>query len=91
MEDYMLSCYSNKYFGVQCPGCGGQRALAFLLDGEFVKAFFMYPPLYPLIVLFLLVGVNLFVKFKNFDKIISILAIINLIVITANYAYHQIY
>lgn len=89
MEDYMLSCYSNKYFGIQCPGCGGQRALAFFLEGEFVKAFFMYPPLYPLLLLAGFILANFFFKFKKFGLIISILAVLNVIILISNYFYNQ--
>jgi hypothetical protein len=39
MEDYMIPCMNKTLFGVDCMGCGTQRALAFLLKGEFVEAF----------------------------------------------------
>ena len=48
----MLPCMSKKLFGVECLGCGTQRALILLLKGEFVEAFKMYPPIYTLVILF---------------------------------------
>jgi len=65
MEKYMLPCLNKKLFGVDCMGCGLQRAIALIFQGEFVAAFQMYPAVYGLITLFLYVGLNIFFKFKN--------------------------
>ena len=64
LEDYMLECTSKKIFGVECIGCGIQRATALLFKGEFVAAFKMYPAIYPLLLLLLIVLFNFFIKFK---------------------------
>uniref|UniRef100_UPI0032AEDDEE DUF2752 domain-containing protein n=2 Tax=Aquimarina mycalae TaxID=3040073 RepID=UPI0032AEDDEE len=61
----MLPCINKKIFGVDCLGCGMQRAIALLLKGEFAAAFHMYPAIYPLLFLLLFLGFNFFVKFKN--------------------------
>jgi len=61
----MLPCLNKKLFGVDCMGCGLQRAIALIFQGEFVAAFQMYPAVYGLITLFLYVGLNIFFKFKN--------------------------
>jgi len=39
----MLPCLNKKLFGVDCMGCGLQRAIALIFQGEFVAAFQMYP------------------------------------------------
>lgn len=39
-----LSCVFYKTTGWQCPGCGGQRAVHSILEGEFLKGI-MYNPL----------------------------------------------
>lgn len=33
-----VQCSIYKTIGLQCPGCGGQRAFHYLLHGEFLKA-----------------------------------------------------
>lgn len=33
-----VQCSFYQMTGLQCPGCGGQRALHYLLHGEFLKA-----------------------------------------------------
>jgi hypothetical protein len=44
----MLPCFSKVYFGVECPGCGTQRAIVCLLRGEFWDSIALFPALIPL-------------------------------------------
>ena len=85
MEEYMLPCLNKKIFGVDCMGCGLQRAIALIFQGEFVAAFQMYPAVYSLITLFLYVGLNIFFKFKNSNKIIGVLAILTVATIIISF------
>lgn len=36
-------CLFNKFTGLYCPGCGGTRAVHYLLHGEIAAAFAMNP------------------------------------------------
>lgn len=83
----MLPCMSKKLFGVECLGCGTQRALILLLKGEFVEAFKMYPPIYTLVILFLFLFLHIVDKSRNYTRIVISLAIINLIIMILSYAY----
>lgn len=86
MEDYLLPCLNKQIFGLDCYGCGGQRALLMVFNGEFTAAFKMFPAIYPLLILLVFVLGNLFIKFK-FDYIIKIsLILITAGVILINYA-----
>ena len=85
IEDYMLPCLNKKLFGFECMGCGLQRSLALLIKGEFISAFFMYPAIYTLIALIGFIVVNSFKNFKNGNKIITILAILNVVIIIVSY------
>ncbi len=85
LEEYMLPCLNKKLFGVECMGCGLQRSFSLLLHGEFVAAFKMYPAIYTLILLFITVGFNFFKPFKFSNKLILLLAIINVIIIVGSY------
>lgn len=82
----MLPCLNKMFFGIPCPGCGGQRAVLFLLKGEFVKAFFMYPAIYPLLILGGLVLGNAFFNVKHYTKLVSIFGILSVAVILINYS-----
>ena len=86
MEDLLLPCLNKQIFGLDCYGCGGQRALLMVFRGEFSAAFKMFPAIYPLLILLGFVLVNLFIKIKA-DYIIKIsLILITAGVILINYA-----
>lgn len=36
----IVTCTVKKYTGFDCPGCGGQRAIASVLNGELKQAFY---------------------------------------------------
>ncbi|MGM0391493.1 MAG: DUF2752 domain-containing protein [Bacteroidota bacterium] len=78
MEEFLLPCLNKQLFGLECYGCGGQRAILLLLEGNFIGAFEMFPAIYPLAVLLIFVLINIFIKFK-FDFSIKI----GLIILTA--------
>ncbi|MDE0599446.1 MAG: hypothetical protein ACJAZZ_001452 [Dokdonia donghaensis] len=85
MEEYMLPCMNKKYLGFECMGCGIQRSIALILRGEFVEAFFMYPAIYPLVLLFSLLILNQFISIKYANKSIIILAILTVATIIVSY------
>ncbi len=85
VEKYMLPCFSKKIFGVDCPGCGIQRSVSLILQGEFVAAFKMYPGIYTLILLFGFLLVNNFYTIKHSNKIIITLTISTVFLILTNY------
>lgn len=81
----MVPCLNKSIFGLECLGCGIQRATALLFQGEFVAAFKMYPAIYTLFILLFFVLFNLFVKFR-FDFHIKMgLVFINVIIIVVSY------
>ena len=85
MEEYMLPCFSKSLFGVECFGCGTQRALLLLFQGEFVAAFKMYPAIYTTLIFFLFLFVHLIDKSRNYSKIVISLAIVNAIIMVVSY------
>ena len=86
-EDYMLPCLNKKILGIDCMGCGMQRSMALILDGDFIAAFYMYPAIYSLIALVGVISINYFRNFKHAYKIIIILAGINAVLILGNFIY----
>ncbi len=83
----MLPCLSKKIFGVDCPGCGIQRSIALLLQGDFNGAFKMYPAIYALILLFGFLLVDHFYSIKFANKIVITLSTISVSLILANYLF----
>jgi len=85
MEEFLLPCINKQLLGIDCYGCGGQRAFVFLIKGDFISAFKMFPAIYPLLLLLGFVLLNIFLKFKN-DFVIKIsLILITVGVMVINY------
>jgi len=81
----MLPCLNKQLFGVECPGCGTQRAISFLLEGEFYEAFKMFPAIYTLVLFFILLGLHLMDKKRNYTKLVIASAVLNAVVILGAY------
>jgi hypothetical protein len=86
----MLPCLNKKLFGFECMGCGMQRSFSLMLHGEFVSAFYMYPAIFTLLPLALVIITSLFIKFKYASKIINILAIVSVIIIITSFIVKKI-
>ncbi len=91
MEEYMLPCLSKKLFGIDCFGCGIQRAVVLLFKGEFEAAFYMYPAIYTMLLFFLFIGINFIDKSRNYHKIIMTLGVITAIMMVTSYFYKLLY
>ena len=83
----MLPCMNKSLFGVDCIGCGIQRSLLLLVNGEFTKALYQFPAVYTTLLLFGLIGLHLIDKKRNYQKIIIGLAIINALIMIISYIY----
>ena len=84
-DDYMLPCLNKQLFGMECLGCGIQRATLLLFRGDFLMAFKTYPAIYTLMILALFLIFNLFIKFKFDYRIKMGLIILNVIIVVTSY------
>lgn len=87
LENFMIPCFSKKLFGIDCPGCGMQRSLVLVLEGDFGAAFTMFPAIYTTIPLFLFIGIHLIDKKRDYSKIIIPFAIVNAVIMIIAYLY----
>lgn len=85
LEENMLSCQWKQQFDVECMGCGMQRSIIHLLKGEFLEAFYLYPAIYTLIVMFTFLILHLKFSFKKGHKILLYLFITNIVLMLGNY------
>lgn len=85
MEDYMLPCLNKKFFGIECPGCGAQRSLSLVLQGEFAEAFMMFPATFTIIPLLAFLMADTFFTIRYSNKIIISLLISSVLLILGNY------
>jgi len=84
-EQYMLPCLNKKLFGFECMGCGMQRSLSLLFSGHFIAAFKMYPAIFVLVPLAIVIVTSFFYKFKYVNKIINGLAIASVLIIIVSF------
>lgn len=91
MEEYMLPCFSKSLFGVECLGCGTQRALLLVFHGDFIGAFKMYPAIYTTIIFFILLFFHFVDKSRNYTKVIIFTAILNAIIMIVAYYFKHFY
>nr|WP_297309225.1 DUF2752 domain-containing protein [uncultured Flavobacterium sp.] len=87
MEDYMLPCMHKKIFGIDCMGCGTQRALMLLLQGDFYAAFKMYPAIFTTLLFFIVVALHFLDKKRNYKKMLIFSAISNATIMIISYFY----
>lgn len=86
-EKYMIPCMNKKLFGIECMGCGSQRAFVFLLKGDFILAFKLFPALYTSMLFCFVLGLHFIDKTRNYTKLIIGLAITNAIIMIISYFY----
>lgn len=89
-EDGLIPCMNKQLLGVECPGCGIQRSVLLLFEGEFKAAFLMYPAIYPLILLMLFLLADQFIKIKYANIISIVLMVTTVVLILTNFLYKLI-
>jgi hypothetical protein len=82
----MIACPFKASFGIDCPGCGFQRSLESLLEGDFIQSFLFYPASIPILLFFGFALLHIVFKFKNGLKYVHLFFYGNLIIIGVNYA-----
>ena len=87
IKDHLLACPIKQHFGIDCPGCGFQRSVLALFEGDLIRSFTLYPPTVPLIILLLFTMVHLKIDFKHGAFFIKILYIGISLLIIINYIY----
>ena len=74
----MIPCPSKTFFGLECLGCGIQRAIILLFEGDFEAAFYMYPALFPLLIFLGTVAISFIHTSKKYSNLIKIIGLITL-------------
>lgn len=85
LKDYMLPCFSKQLLGIDCPGCGLQRSVVLLFNGEFFAAFKMYPAIYTLIPLAGIIIIHKFIGVKYSNQLTIGLSISSVTLILINF------
>ncbi|MBI4929614.1 MAG: DUF2752 domain-containing protein [Bacteroidetes bacterium] len=90
MENHQLPCFFKSAFGIECPGCGTQRAFVFLLKGEFAHSFHAYPPLILFLSLIIFLSMHLAFKFRNGGIYLKYLFLFTVSAVLINFIYRLI-
>ena len=70
---------------IEGRGCGFQRSVIYLMKGEFLNAFKIYPAIFTLILMMIFLGFHLKFNFAKGHKVLFWLFLINLSIILVNY------
>ena len=87
MDEFMMPCLSKSIFGIDCFGCGTQRAFVLLLRGDVFGAFKMFPAIFTTILLFGVIALHFLDKSRNYHKLIIGTAIVNAVIMVIAYIY----
>ena len=52
LQSHLLRCPFKYITGIDCPGCGFQRSVLALAQGDFHQSFALYPPAIPMLLFF---------------------------------------
>ena len=53
LQNHLIPCPFKFLTGIDCPGCGFQRSVIQLIQGNFQKSFTLYPATIPLLSFFI--------------------------------------
>lgn len=87
VERNLFVCPSKRLFLLDCPGCGFQRSFLYLMKGEWVASFTMYPALIPVLFLWVYLVLHLIFRFRQGARNLVIIFISCCSIITAHYIY----
>ncbi len=65
LRDHLLPCPFKYLTGLDCPGCGFQRSVLALLQGNISESFSLYPATIPLVVFFMYGIADRFFRLDN--------------------------
>ncbi|MBL7810865.1 MAG: DUF2752 domain-containing protein [Bacteroidetes bacterium] len=67
---FWFACPSKKYFGLDCPGCGMQRACYSLVQGKPIQSLKYNPGALPFLLLLVFTMLHLRFRFKHGHRVI---------------------
>ena len=87
----MIPCISKTLFGIECLGCGIQRALLLLVQGNYRAAFEMYPAIYSSLILIFFIGLHYIDTKRNYKSVLLTFFTITILFMIGGYYYKHFY
>lgn len=85
LKHHLITCPFKSLTGIDCPGCGIQRSILALLQGDVLQSLKLYPATIPIIALFSFTIIHLKFEVKNGAFFIKMLYIAITLIIVTNY------
>ncbi|MGA9637834.1 DUF2752 domain-containing protein [Flavobacterium sp.] len=87
IQKTLLPCISKTVFGIDCLGCGFQRAFLLLGQGDFQASFEMFPAIFTTILFLIFISFHFFYKKITSKKNIQLLFLAQLVSMILGYWY----
>ena len=84
---FLLPCPFKHLTGIDCPGCGFQRSLMALLQGNWMESLHYYPATVPVLLLALFFLVKMKVRFPQAETISKVLWAIAAVTVIVSYTF----
>ncbi|MCS6981297.1 MAG: DUF2752 domain-containing protein [Flavobacteriales bacterium] len=81
----MLPCPSKALWGLECPGCGLQRAVWALWEGRILDSLMLYPALIPMLVTVSILAGVVLLRWRGLSRILLSLYILDSVLIYGNF------
>lgn len=86
----MVECHFKSTFGIECFGCGAQRSIILLIEGNIIESLKLFPALLPLLFLIVYTILHLIFKFKVGARVIVFAFSLTSILMLANFIVKQV-
>lgn len=83
----MLTCPGKYFFHIDCPGCGLQRSVIALLEGDLAKSLALYPATIPIFFCVIFTALHLKFGFRHGAAVIKWSFILTVFIIATFYLY----
>lgn len=90
LERHLMSCPIKSHFGIDCPGCGSQRAFIALLRGDIQQSLEYHIALIPFILTIIVLITQLILNKSNGAKWVMWLFIFTSSLTFLQYIYKQL-
>jgi hypothetical protein len=87
LQDHLLPCPFKYLTGIDCPGCGFQRSVLALIQGQLRESFVLYPPAIPLLLFFVYCIAGNYFKTLNKQRMQTPLFIMVSSIVLINYGF----
>ena len=90
LETHLFTCFIKSHFGLDCPGCGLQRAFIALLKGNVSESIHYHAALIPFIITITALIIQLNIKHVNGGKWVMWLFIVTVLITLIQFVIRQV-